>query len=200
MTPTPAPVRFSARKADPGRTRNLVLAALFAALLGASAYVAIPTPWGVPFTLQVLAVLLAGLVMSPSWAFAAVAVYLLLGTAGAPVFAGPSGGLGVVLGPTGGYLAGFAAAAPIVALWRVALERRLPAAAAAAAGCVAGIAIIYLLGWLRLGGVTGMSPAEAFAVGILPYVAFDAVKAAAAIALAAALRKAGVTSAVRASA
>ncbi len=184
----------------PERTRLLVTAALVSALLGASAYVAIPTPWGVPFTLQVLAVLLAGLVMPPVWAFASVAVYLLLGAAGVPVFAGPSGGWGVLAGHTGGYLAGFALAAPMVAVWSDALSRMTSRAVSGALACASGIAIIYLLGWLRLGGVTGMSPAEAFAAGVLPYIAFDALKAAAAVALAAALRRAGVVRTAPASA
>lgn len=175
-----------------GRTRMLAIAALVAALLGASAYVAIPTPWGVPFTLQVLVVVLAGLVLRPAWALAAVGVYVVLGAIGVPVFAGAQGGLGVLVGPTGGYLVGFLAAAPLIAMVRSRLAAGRPAALADGAGAAAGLVAIYGLGWLQLSAVTGLSPAKAFVAGVVPYILADAVKAVSAAILAQALRRAGV--------
>ncbi|MDZ4063077.1 MAG: biotin transporter BioY, partial [Coriobacteriia bacterium] len=99
------------------RTHTIAVAALLAALLAASAWITIPIG-AVPVTLQVFVVLLAGLVLSPGSAAAAVGVYLLLGTAGVPVFSGGTGGFGVLLGPTGGYLVGFFFAAPLISVVR----------------------------------------------------------------------------------
>lgn len=85
----------------------------FAGLVALGAQVRVPVPWtDVPMTLQVLAVLLAGFLLPRRRAVAAMTLYLVLGAAGLPVFAAGSGGL---LGSTGGYLAGFAVAAWLVA-------------------------------------------------------------------------------------
>ena len=85
------------------------------AVTAVAAQIAIPTP-PVPFTLQVLAVLLSGLVLGPRHGALAQAVYLLVGTVGVPVFAEFSGGLGVILGPTGGYLISYPIAAAVAGL------------------------------------------------------------------------------------
>jgi biotin transport system substrate-specific component len=188
MTPdTATPARPADRPAD--RTREAVTSALLAALLAASAWIAIPLG-SVPVTLQVFVVLLAGLLLTPRGAFAAVGVYLLLGAAGLPVFAGGLGGPGVLAGPTGGYLLGFLLAAPLVAWsrrWRGAPSR----IAADGLALAAGIAAIYLVGWVQLAAVTGMGAIAAFAVGVAPFLAVDALKGVAALGVARALERAG---------
>lgn len=171
-----------------GRTRSLAAAALLAALLSASAYVAVPTQ-PVPFTLQVFVVLLAALLLAPGWAAASVGTYLLLGAAGVPVFAGPSGGIGALFGPRGGYLVGFFVAAVAGSAVRALVERRSPAGADALA-CVTALACVYALGWGMLVAVTGATPAAAFAAGVAPFVPLDVLKAFAAVAVAAAVRRA----------
>ena len=85
------------------RTRELARAALFAALIAICSWISIPT--AVPFTLQTFAVFLALGVLGGKLGTLSVAVYLLLGAVGLPVFAGFQGGLGALLGATGGYLA-----------------------------------------------------------------------------------------------
>lgn len=169
----------------------MVTAALLAALLAASAWISIPVG-AVPVTLQVFIVLLAGLLLPPRAAGAAVGVYLLLGAAGLPVFAGGLGGTGILAGPTGGYLWGFALAATAVAWLR---RRHLLAGHRTAADTLAlavGITIIYLAGWLQLAAVTGMGVWLAFAVGVAPFLLIDAAKAVVALAVARALARAGV--------
>lgn len=178
--------------AVPGRTRELVTAALLAALLAASAWVAIPLGGGVPLTLQTFIVVLAGLVLGPRAAGAALAVYLLLGAAGLPVFAGARGGLGVLLGPTGGYLWGFLAGAVLIAFIRSGLAVKMTSRIADAVAVAVGLIAIYLLGWTQLMLVMALSPAEAFAAGVLPFVVADAAKGAVAIGVASALRRARV--------
>ena len=74
-----------------------------AGVTAVAAQIAIPTP-PVPFTLQVLAVILSGLLLGLRHGALAQAVYVSVGAVGVPVFAEFSGGLGVLLGPTGGYL------------------------------------------------------------------------------------------------
>ena len=87
--------------------RLLILAALFTSLIAITAQVSIPIPY-VPINLALLAVHLAGSVLGARYGFACVAAYLLLGAAGLPVFSGFRGGIAVIAGNTGGYLAGYA--------------------------------------------------------------------------------------------
>ncbi len=86
--------------------RMMVYASLLAALTAAGAYLAIPIG-PVPIVLQNLFILLAGLLLGSRWGLASVGVYLLAGALGLPVFAGGLGGIGRLVGPTGGYLVGF---------------------------------------------------------------------------------------------
>ncbi|MDP2233105.1 MAG: biotin transporter BioY [Actinomycetota bacterium] len=183
----------SATARQSGRTRTAVTAALLAALLAASAWISIPIG-AVPITLQVFIVLLAGLLLSPRGALAAVAVYLLLGAIGLPVFAGGLGGVGVLAGPTGGYLWGFALGATAVALARGPLSAAVGRSAGEAVALVGGVAVIYGVGWAQLAATTGMGLAPAFLAGVVPFVPLDLVKAVVALGVAGALRRAGVAS------
>ncbi len=89
--------------------------ALMAAVTAVAAQIAVPI-FPVPFTLQVLAVVLSGLLLGPRYGALAQAIYLLVGAIGVPVFAEFRGGLGVLLGPTGGYLLSYPLAAAIAGL------------------------------------------------------------------------------------
>src|SRR5215204_6140633 len=92
-------------------------AALMAAVTAVAAQIAIPLPFSpVPFTLQVLGVILSGLLLGPRYGALAQAIYLLIGAVGVPVFAQFRGGLGVLLGPTGGYLLSYPIAAAVAGL------------------------------------------------------------------------------------
>ena len=123
------------------RTRDLARAALFAALTSISSRSSIPT--AVPFTLQTFAVFLALGVLGGRLGTLSVAVYLLLGAVGLPVFAGFQGGLGALLGATGGYLAGFLLTA--LTVWGA--ERRLGKSAPVfLVSCLLGLALCYLFG------------------------------------------------------
>jgi biotin transport system substrate-specific component len=202
------------------RARALVLPALLAALLSASAWVALPVG-PVPVTLQTFIVAVVVLVCTPVQAAVAIGVYLLLGAVGVPVFSGAQGGVAALVGPTGGYLVGFwlagvtgssvravltprsssapgatspaPPAADADAAWRVG-----PAFADAVALAVAFLAI-YAPGtaWLALS--TGRTLVEAALVGVVPFVVPDAAKAVAAVSVAVALRRAGFAANVGAS-
>ncbi len=172
------------------RTGNLVTAALLAALLAACAFLVLPIE-PVPVTFQVFVVCLAALLLRPAWAFASVGVFLLLGAVGVPVFAGGTAGFGVIAGPTGGYLIGFALAALAGAAVRVGLElTSLPQVAADAAAVTVTIIAIYAVGATWLAVSTGMGWAKALAAGVAPFVVADIVKAAVAILAARLIRRA----------
>lgn len=172
------------------RTRGLVTAALIAALLCASAMVQIPLQ-PVPVTLQMLLVVVAALLLTPLQAAAAVGTYLLIGAAGIPVFAGGQGGLGVIAGPTGGYLVGFLAGAVIGSTARaVAARVRLGEATGDVVAACTTVVTVYVVGTVRLAQVAGLTPQEALLAGALPFVAPDLVKAAVAVTIARAVRRA----------
>lgn len=170
--------------------RRVTTTALLAALLAAAAVVAIPFGT-VPATMQVLVVVLIALVVPPRWAALAVGTYLLVGATGVPVFSGMRGGLAVLAGPTGGYLFGFLVGAPAGAWVREQLQGGVESVAVidSASGAVT-VAIVYGLGWLQLMFVTGLDPIGALLAGVAPFLVPDALKAAAAIALAPAVRRA----------
>lgn len=172
------------------RTRELVTAALVAALMAASAYVTIPMQ-PVPVTLQVFFVALAALLLRPTWAAASMGIYLALGVAGVPVFSGGTGGVGILVGPTGGYLIGFAAGATVGAAVRVALENRAVKQVVADVVCVvAVIATVYACGVAQLASVANLTPAQAIVAGAVPFLGIDALKAVIAVGAAAAIRRA----------
>ncbi len=165
-----------------GRAEGLRMALLAlggSLLLWASAKVQVPF-WPVPMTLQTAAVFLIGLAYGPRLGLATVALYLAEGAAGLPVFAGtPEKGLGLayMLGPTGGYLLGFLAAAWIAGL---AAERRLGPVGTALV-LLAASAALYLpgLAWLA----TFVGPAKALQLGLVPFIPGDLLKLALVVAL-----------------
>lgn len=172
------------------RTRDLVTAGLIASLLSASAFITIPIGT-VPVTLQVFFVILAALLLEPVWALAALATYVLLGAAGLPVFSGANGGLGVITGPTGGYLIGFLVGAFLGAAVRRMLEGRYGGRLVAdIAGAATVIAVTYIVGTPQLAAVTGMPLEKAIAVGVLPFIGLDIAKAAIAVVAVGAVRRA----------
>jgi biotin transport system substrate-specific component len=116
-----------------------------------------------------------------------------MGAAGVPVFAMGTAGLGVVLGPTGGYIIGFVLAAPAGAWVRQLLERRgAEQVIADACAAVTVISVVYLMGWAQLSAVTNMGLLKAFVVGVVPFIVPDVVKSVVAIGIASAVRLSGV--------
>lgn len=143
----------------------------FALLTALGARVAIPLPGTpVPFTFQVVAVLLAGYLLGPRLGAASQAAYLAAGVAGLPVFAA-GGGAAYLLGPTGGYLLAYPVAAALVGL---AVARR-DEIWAHGLGLAAGVAAIHAGGAAWLAAVAGHG--AALAAGVLPFLTVDALKA-----------------------
>lgn len=164
--------------------RLTVYASLFAALTAAGAFLAIPIG-PVPIVLQNFFVFLTGLLLGPRWALASVSVYLAAGALGLPVFAGGTGGIGRFVGPTGGYLIGYLPAVWVIG-WIAEAGRQRPFLDLI--GMICGALIVYFFGvpWLKV--LTGMSWTKALSVGMLPFLIGDALKIAAAVPTAKALR------------
>jgi biotin transport system substrate-specific component len=165
--------------------RMTVYASLMAALTAAGAYLAIPIG-PVPIVLQNLFIFLSGLLLGPGWGTASVGVYLLAGILGLPVFAGGVGGIGRFAGPTGGYLMGFLPAVFVIGFISNVSKKTNVIRDLFAMIC--GSLIIYACGlsWLKI--LTGMTLGKALAVGMYPFLPGDALKIAAAVPIAKALR------------
>ena len=155
--------------------------ALMAAVTAVAAQIAIPLPFSpVPFTLQVLAVILSGLLLGSRYGALAQAIYVLLGAVGVPVFAQFHAGLGVVFGPTGGYLLSYPLAAAVAGLAARAAAnapRRRALWTSFLWGTV-GLVVIYALGAIWLSAVADLPFGIALAQGVLPFVVFDLIKVA----------------------
>lgn len=188
----PTPETAVSPAVRPLRTRDMVAAALVVALMAATAWFAIPLG-AVPVTLQTFCVVLAALLLPAPWALGAMAAYVALGAAGVPVFAHGQAGLGVIVGPTGGYLIGFVAGAWLGALAREWVRPLGPRQVVADIACaVVVVGVIYAVGWAQLAIVMGLGPLPSFVAGVLPFIGPDALKAAVAVVIAVAVRRAGV--------
>lgn len=161
-------------------TRELVLAALFAAATAVLAYVRIPIPLGpVPITGQSFGFMLAGMLLGPGLGAMSIFVYVLMGVIGLPVFSGGTAGIGILLGPTGGYLWGGIAGAWVAGLITGGAGRPgFTYVKALAAAVVGGIVVGYTAGVGQLAFVTGLGWREALLAGAVPFLLGDGFKAA----------------------
>jgi len=153
--------------------RGMVNASLFGALTAVGAYIIIPLP-PVPITLQTLFLGLAGTLLGARLGALSQVVYLFLGILGLPVFAGGKAGIGVLFGPTGGYLIGFVAAAFVIG--KLAALKERPGFALLCLSLVAGTSVVYALGILQLSLVARLTPLKALTVGVLPFLPGDLLK------------------------
>lgn len=152
---------------------RFALVCLFAALCAAGAFISLPIPGSpVPIVVQNLFVVLAGLLLGPLEGSLAVLVFLFVGALGFPVFSGGRGGLAHFLGPTGGYLLGYLAAALLAGI----LGRRRGLFWTIVATCAAYISIL-VLGVLGLHVIKGVDWTKALALGALPFLPGDGLKA-----------------------
>jgi biotin transport system substrate-specific component len=164
------------------RARDAALVVAAAALTALCAQISFYLPGlTVPVTGQTFAVLLSGAALGANRGGAAMALYILAGMIGLPVFASGAHGSGIVFGATGGYLLGFLAAAWVVGRLSEARMDRTPIKALPL--FLIGSAIVYALGvpWLAISA--DMSLGTAISEGFVPFVPGDIVKAAAAGAL-----------------
>jgi biotin transport system substrate-specific component len=159
--------------ADKTSTKGLVYASLFGALTAAGAFIVIPMP-PVPITAQTFFLNIAAILLGGPLGAVSQFVYIMLGVVGVPVFAGGKAGLGVIFGPTGGYLLGF-----IMAAFVIGTVNKMKKSAGIfwyIFSMLIGMLIIYFLGSLQLSLVVKMSFHKALAVGVLPFIPGDIIK------------------------
>ncbi|NLZ28568.1 MAG: biotin transporter BioY [Firmicutes bacterium] len=167
---------------------NLTAVGLFVALISVLAQFSIPQPFSpIPFTGQIFGVMLVAAVLGSKSGLTCILAYLLLGTAGFPVFALAQGGLHVILGPTGGYLLGFIPG--VYLLGKIGGDREKDGGLLAGVGILIFLAIIYLCGSLQLALVTNLNFEQAVIAGIIPYLPLDLLKAALVFSLVPRLRR-----------
>ena len=156
--------------------------ALFAALIAGGTFIAIPIG-PVPIVLQNLFIVLAGLILGPFMGAASVALYLLAGLLGAPVFAGFTSGITRFAGPTGGYLIGYLLSALITGLiaGKPGVNASLPRIIVAV---FAGFLVVYVPGLIWLYHITAMSLDRLFVSGFVLFLPGDILKGIAAVLIA----------------
>lgn len=160
------------------KTKFITRTALFAAVIALLSPFAIPLG-PVPITLSLFAVLLSAVVLDWKQAAAAVAVYILLGVIGLPVFSGGKGGAAVLAGATGGYIWSYILCAVIASL--VAGKTRAQGAKRmliTASGCACGVIVCYICGTLQFSAVAGRTFVEALSVCVIPFIIPDLIKCA----------------------
>lgn len=177
-------------------TRNLVLCAVCAAITCILAPLSIPLAGGVPISLATFAVMLAGVLLGGTLGAFSQLIYVLLGAVGLPVFAGWSGGLGNVLGMTGGYIIGYIPCAWLTGL----IYKKFGSNAKKSVkilfmilGMTAGNIALYVIGTAWFMVVTGMTLEASLAACVIPFIPGNFIKMAAVIIIAlpveAAIRK-----------
>lgn len=164
------------------RTKEFCMAGLLAACTAVLAQIVIPIG-PVPFNLAVFGAFLAGMLLSPGMAVLSIATYWLMAAIGLPVMAGLQGGLGAVLSPTGGYVAGYLLLAGCTAL---VAERPMPMRLA---GMALGLVLCYTLGTVWFICATGTALPAALAMCVLPFIPADVAKGIAAAWLAQTIKR-----------
>lgn len=159
---------------DKRKATDFIYPAMFAALTAVLGLISVPLPFSpVPVSGQSLGIMLAGSILTTRQAALSVLTFILIGAVGVPVFSGLTGGLGMLLGPRGGYYLGFLIGVIVIALlcrqsrspWRLAL-----------ANLIGGIVIVYVFGVSWLSVVTGMGIDKAIVAGALPFIPGDLFK------------------------
>jgi len=152
-------------------TKDLILCGMFAAITGVASQISIPIQ-PEPFTMQVLAVYLSGIILGCKKGFISQLIYVALGAIGAPVFANFKGGIQAIVGPTGGFIIAFPLMALIIGYFSQESENKFKLAF----GLILSLILCYTMGTVQLSIVTGMSISKAVKVAVVPFVAFDLIK------------------------
>lgn len=155
-------------------TKNLVLAALFAALTAVFSQIIVPLPFTpVPLSANLIAVFLTGALLNKKTAFFSQVAYVLLGAVGAPVFSAFSGGLHKIAGPTGGYILAYPLMAVIVAFAAEKWGRSFWKMAGAMA---VSLVVCYAIGTVQLMLITKADLLSGLTMAVFPFIPLDLAK------------------------
>ncbi|WP_123053216.1 biotin transporter BioY [Clostridium sp. JN-1] len=155
------------------KLKEMTTAAIFTALTAILAQISIPLPFTpVPITFQIFAVFISAIILGSKLGALSQLVYVLLGAIGAPVFANFTGGLNIVLGPSGGYLISY----PIIAFIIGKISEKELSFVKSIMGLITALILCYTIGSLQLAFVTKMTIGKSIMVGILPFIPLDTIK------------------------
>ena len=169
------------------KTQKLVRIALMAAILCILGPLSFPLPFSaVPVSLSILGIFLAIVILEPVDAVASIALYILLGLVGLPVFSGFTGGVAKLFGPTGGYIIGYIPLVLIAWLFVKLFNRKI---VFLCAGLILGTLACYALGTTWLAISAGMTFKAALLAGVIPFIPFDIAKLAISVLIGLPVRK-----------
>lgn len=159
------------------KLKKLSTAGMVTAAVCVLAPISFPLPFiEISFSLGVFAVFLCGALLEPLYAAASMAVYILLGIAGLPVFLGYKSGIGVIAGPTGGFLMAYPLMALLISgIIKLSGKKSIPVIFS---GMLLSLIICYAAGAAGYALYGKISFGEAFLAAGLPFLPFDAAKAA----------------------
>ncbi len=146
------------------KTKEITYIALFVAFISVAAQIAIPLG-PVPFTLQTMLILMAGLILGPKNGTISVLVYILLGAVGIPVFSGFSGGLSIIFLNTGGFIMSF----PLMAYIAGKVSNR-PNVVVKYLGCLIGVVINFVCGLAYFMFLTEMDFITSMTYTVFPFI------------------------------
>lgn len=174
------------------RSPALIKATMMAAITSVLAFITIPVPISpVPISAQTLGVMLSGSLLGPVYGAFSMALYLLIGGMGIPVFAGGNLGLSALFGVSGGFLWGFIPGALVTGLITVTLRTKIhihfnskqKTALLFAGNFIGGVVTIHTVGIIYLANYTGVSLGQAFISSSLPFLPGDLLKTVIAVTL-----------------
>lgn len=168
-------------------TQDITVMALLTALLCISSFIIIPLPFTtISITAQTLVINLIGLLMSPKKSGTIVGMWILLGAIGLPVFSGGVGGIGKLLGPTGGYIIGYLLAVILISLFK---GKRNNTIQYVVVTILVGVIVIYGLGmsWMKISA--NIDWRAAFVSSVLPFIPLDIAKCIVAVMIAKPLQR-----------
>ncbi|MBQ3566753.1 MAG: biotin transporter BioY [Oscillospiraceae bacterium] len=155
------------------KTQMLTLTGLCCALLCIAAPVTLPIPISpVPISLAPLALFISSYILTPLQCFAGTVIYIMLGAVGLPVFSGFTGGVGIIAGPTGGFLLGYMGTALISSFFVHRYEKKY----LHIMGMIVGMCISYFMGAVWFAFQQNVTFLTALTLCVIPYIAGDMIK------------------------
>lgn len=177
-------------RSETSHINKVVMAFFMACITGVMAQIVIPLPWTpVPITAQTFAVLISGILLGRYWGGLSMVIYLAIGLAGVPWFAGMTGGFGIITGATGGFLIGFVLAALFLGYFADEYIESRGFIPMLGLMTFANFVLIYIPGLIGLSAwiyfVKGATPEiwTVLAMGLLPFIIGDIIKIGGAAAL-----------------
>lgn len=167
-------------------TREIIMCGLFAGITSILSQISIPLPFTtVPLTMQIFAVSISGLILGPKNGFISQLIYILMGAIGMPVFAQMTGGINIVIGPTGGFILGF----PIMALIIGYFSYKFKNTKYTILGMILGLSLDYLIGTMMFTFITKMTFTQGIIACVLPFIPIDLIKIGLAVAVGTSISK-----------